>query len=317
MAQRFEHDPVLAQEVARWLGPGLGRRGTLVDCTVGGGGHSLVLLQAHPEIRCVGIDRDDEALRAAGTGLAPFAERVRLIHGNFADLTELIRPDDGEIKSVLYDLGVSSPQLDRSDRGFKFRSGDPLDMRMDRKDATTAKDIVNGYSEEQLAKVLSRYGEERFARRIARSIVKSRASAPITTGDELAEIVTRAIPAATRRTGPHPARRTFQALRIEVNKELDALQRSLPAALDLLAAGGRIAVISYHSLEDRIVKRTFVEAARGCTCPSDFPVCVCGKEARARILTKRPIRPTDEEIARNPRSDSARLRVAEKMGEAA
>lgn len=310
----FQHVPVLLSEVLLWLQPGLEKVPVLVDCTVGGGGHSAALMKAVPQASVLGLDRDPEGLNAAEKmiGASP---SVKLVKKDFRALESAMTEAGHETAgAILYDLGVSSPQLDRADRGFGYRGDSRLDMRMDPEAPTSAKDVVNTYSGERISLILRRYGEERFARRIARAIVKSRQQAPFESGAQLAEVVKEAIPAATRRTGPHPARRTFQALRIEVNDELGALEESLPQAVNGLAVGGRVAVISYHSLEDRIVKQFFAEAARGCRCPSDFPVCVCGREADVRVLTRKPIRPTDEEVASNPRSRSARMRVAEKLG---
>ncbi|MBW3588980.1 MAG: 16S rRNA (cytosine(1402)-N(4))-methyltransferase RsmH [Actinobacteria bacterium] len=309
----FDHVPVLLREVVDWLSPGLEKTPVLIDCTVGGGGHSAALLERNPGISVLGLDRDPQALAAASAKLE--SSRVRLVQKNFRQLSDVMEEYGyEEAGAVLYDLGVSSPQLDRADRGFGYRGNAALDMRMDPEAPTTAAIIVNTYSEQSISSLIARYGEERFARRIARAIVRRRAKEPFATADDLAEVVRDAIPAATRRTGPHPARRTFQALRIEVNDELEALTESLPAAVEATAPGGRVAVISYHSLEDRIAKRTFAELSRGCTCPSDFPICVCGRESDLRVLTKKPVRPTDEESASNPRSDSAKMRVAEKLG---
>lgn len=318
--EEFQHDPVLPAEVLRWLSPALGPGLTLVDCTVGGAGHATALLRAVDGLRLIGLDRDEAALAAATERLRPFGDRVRLVRSDFSALTDVLERLDVEAPGgVLYDLGVSSPQLDHAERGFRYRSDAPLDMRMDRSQPLTAADVVNGYEERRLARVIGTLGEERFAGRIARAIVRRRAERPFSGTEDLAAVVRDAIPAATRRTGPHPARRTFQAIRIEVNGELDALRTSLPAAIEALRPTGRVAVISYHSLEDRIVKRTFVDAARGCRCPPDVPVCVCGRTPEVRLLTRRPVRPGPEEVAANPRADSARLRVAEKLapGEAA
>ena len=309
----FLHVPVLLSEVLEWMGPALSDGGILVDCTLGAGGHSEALLRAHPSVRLVGIDRDEIALKAALVNLKEFGERIRLVHGNFARLRELLEPADAPIKGVLYDLGVSSPQLDDSERGFQYRGEHPLDMRMDRSNPKTAAEIVNNYSEKQLNEIIRTYGDERFSRRISKAIVERRQKSAFRTGGDLADVVKGAIPAATRRQGPHPARRTFQALRVEVNEELSSLEESLPQAIDVLSPQGRAAAISYHSGEDRIVKRAFADAAKGCTCPPDLPVCVCGRNAVVRVLTKKPIRPSDEEVVENPRSDSARLRVAMKL----
>ncbi|MGQ0678068.1 MAG: 16S rRNA (cytosine(1402)-N(4))-methyltransferase RsmH [Actinomycetota bacterium] len=314
----YSHVPVMAEEVRDLLGPALVEGGPLVDCTVGGGGHSAVFLEQWPELSVVGIDRDREALAAAGERLARFGNRVLLVHSNFSGIAEVVRRLGHEqVAAILYDLGVSSVQLDRADRGFGYRSGFALDMRMDRSEHQPASDIVNNYSEKQLIDILFRFGEERFARRIARAIVSRRARRPFSDGGDLAEVVKTAIPAATRRTGPHPARRTFQALRIETNRELEALDQALASTAGLLRTGGRIAVISYHSLEDRIVKESFRSLAQGCVCPREVPICVCGRTPELRILTRKPVRPGELERAANPRSDSARLRVAERLAEAA
>lgn len=310
----FEHVPVLVAEVVDLLGPVLDGR-TLIDCTVGGGGHAEALLEAEPKLTVLGIDRDDEAVDAASRNLARFSSRIRVEKRDFAQLARLMEElGDEEIAGVLYDLGVSSSHLDDPRRGFGYRVDADLDMRMDRSERLTAEEIVNTYPESRLAELIARYGEERHARRIARGIVRRRQKSRITTTGDLAEVVRGAIPAALRRKGPHPARRTFQALRIEVNQELDALSRSLPVALDGVVPGGRVAVISYHSLEDRIVKTEFSERARGCRCPADFPVCRCGRKATLRVITRKPVRPSADEVEANPRSRSARLRVAERLG---
>jgi 16S rRNA (cytosine1402-N4)-methyltransferase len=309
------HTPVLLREVVELLLPALERGGVLVDATVGLGGHAAALLERAPQARLVGIDRDDRALETARANLAPYQERVRLVRDNFSSLPSVLeRLGHEEVRGVLLDLGVSSPQLDEADRGFSFRNPGPLDMRMDREQPLMAANVVNEYSQRDLATVIRRYGEERFASRIAAAIVRNR---PITDTSHLADVVKEAIPAATRRTGGHPARRTFQALRLEVNRELEALESVLPGAILSLAPGGRLSVISYHSLEDRITKKTFAEAAKGCTCPPDFPVCVCGADAEVRVLTRRPITPSEDELAANPRASAAKLRVAEKLGTAA
>ncbi|CAN5877068.1 16S rRNA (cytosine(1402)-N(4))-methyltransferase RsmH [soil metagenome] len=314
----FRHVPVLSGAALRWLTPALSGKGPLVDCTLGAGGHSEAFLEALPDLVVIGIDRDSYAVEAAGRRLRSFGARMRLVQSNFADIEQVVTGDGYEkVAAILYDLGVSSPQLDRAERGFGFRSGFSLDMRMDQNAELKAQDIVNSYSEDRLVDIFFRYGEEKFSRRVARAIVLRRAIQPFEEASDLAEVVKTAIPAATRRTGPHPARRTFQALRIETNSELESLERSLAAALDLLRPGGRVAVISYHSLEDRIAKQTFRTAAEGCICPKDLAVCVCGRTPGVKVLTKRPVRPDEEESTRNPRSDSARMRVAEKIPEAA
>jgi 16S rRNA (cytosine1402-N4)-methyltransferase len=306
-----EHEPVLAAEVAELLAPALERGGVVVDATVGRGGHARRILDAAPAARLVGIDRDLDALESSRGELSSYGARVRLVHENFAQLASVLeRLGASPVRGVLFDLGVSSPQLDQASRGFSFRHDGPLDMRMDRTGRLTAEVVVNEYSERELARVIGSYGEERFAGRVARAIVRAR---PIRTTSKLAEVVKDAIPAATRRHGGHPARRTFQALRIEVNDELGALRAALPSAVDVLDAGGRVVVISYHSLEDRYVKRFFAEEARGCVCPPNLPVCRCDARARVRVLTRRPARPSPQEAAQNPRSSSARLRAAERI----
>ena len=314
----FGHVPVLGAAALEWLGPALEGGGPLVDCTLGAGGHSEQFLRSRPDLVVIGIDRDSQALEAAGRRLREFESRLRLVKANFADIDTVVRGEGyDQAAAILYDLGVSSPQLDRAGRGFGYRPGFSLDMRMDQNQELTAQDIVNKYSESELNDILWTFGEERYARRIARAVVRRRSERPFTDAGDLAEVVRSAIPAATRRTGPHPARRTFQALRIETNRELEALDASLDRAVEILRPDGRVAVISYHSLEDRIVKRKFRSAAEGCICPRDLPVCRCGQSPRVRILTTRPIRPSEEEIQSNPRSDSARMRVAAKLEEAA
>ncbi|MEX2587284.1 MAG: 16S rRNA (cytosine(1402)-N(4))-methyltransferase RsmH [Actinomycetota bacterium] len=317
-APSFRHDPVLVPAALEWLGPALQSTDVLVDCTVGGGGHAEAFLQTFDRLTVIGIDRDEQALEAARARLESFGARVKLAKGNFLDLDEVVDSmGHAQVGAVLYDLGVSSAQLDRPERGFSYRSGSSLDMRMDQSSSLTAADIVNGYSVQELGRVLFEYGEERYARRIARAIVSRRASKTFQDAADLADVVRGSIPAASRRAGPHPARRTFQALRIEVNDELGSLSGSLDLAVSRLRAGGRLAVISYHSLEDRIVKRFFRQSAAECTCPKDFPVCVCGARPQLKVLTGKPVRPDAQEVERNPRSDSARLRVAEKLEEVA
>ena len=311
------HVPVLAKEVVEWLTPALGE-GPLVDCTLGFAGHSRAFLEASPSLVVIGIDRDDEALEASRQTLGEFGRRFTAVKANLAEIASVVEEQGYDsVEAVLYDLGTSSVQLDRMDRGFRYSSGAPIDMRMDRESDLRAEDIVNTWPEKEITRILYKYGEERFAPRIAKAIVRRRASQPFTDAGDLADVVKQAIPAATRRTGPHPARRTFQALRIEVNQELESLTKSLDDAIALLQPGGRIAAISYHSLEDRIVKHRFVAGAKGCICPRDIPVCVCGREAELRLLTRKPVRPSEAEVLANPRSDSGRLRVAEKLGRAA
>lgn len=287
-----------------------------VDATVGGGGHAEALLQRMPPGGLlVGLDRDPEALQYASRRLSGYGNAFVPVRGSFAELDAVLdRLGIGEVDAIAADLGVSSHQIDSPGRGFSFRADAPLDMRMDPSAPVSAAEIVNGATEAELARIIREYGEERFAGRIAMAIVRRRARSPIASTRELAELVESAIPAAARRhSGIHPATRTFQALRIAVNGELDALSAFLPAAIRRLRAGGRICVISYHSLEDRRVKAAFAEAARGCVCPPRLPVCVCGRTPQLAVLTRRPVRPSAEEVARNPRARSARARAAGKL----
>ncbi len=315
MTAPFEHRPVLLDEIVELLGavpPGI-----VVDATVGGGGHAAALLAAHEHLWVVGLDQDGDALAAAAEVLAPFGDRVRLRRGRFDQLADVVKElghgtHDHPISAVLFDLGVSSPQLDRPERGFSYRHDGPLDMRMDRSRARSARDVVNTYEEADLAGVLRRYGDERYAARIARAIVNAR---PVETTAELAAVAREAIPAPARRRGGHPATRTFQAIRIEVNDELAILAPSIDAAVDLLVPGGRVAVLAYHSGEDRIVKQRLRHAATGgCSCPPQLP-CGCGARAGASVRLLRPggWKARAAEVAANPRAGSARLRVAEKL----
>ena len=306
----------MLDEVLAELDP---RPGEVVcDCTLGGAGHSVELARrVAPDGLSLGIDQDDMALTAASERLSrevPEAS-VHLLRGNFGDLDDLLV--EAEVPGVdcfLFDLGVSSPQLDIPERGFSYHEDAPLDMRMNSGNHTlTAAEVVNTYNEADLTRILRVYGDERFASRIARRIVERRSKAPVETTLQLVEIVTEAIPAAARRHGGHPARKTFQALRIEVNHELDVLDRGLRAAVRWANPGGRICVISYHSLEDRIVKHVFSELSQGCTCPPDLPVCVCGHVPIVDVRTRRPLVASDEEVAANPRSRSALMRVAVKL----
>lgn len=307
----MEHRPVLAGTVVDLLLPGIGSGGVVVDATLGRGGHALRILEAAPDVHLVGIDRDPDALEESRAHLGAHEERVTLVRDDFQELASVLeRLGIEKVRGVLLDLGVSSPQLDAADRGFGYRNDGPLDMRMDPGQRLSADDVVNGYAEKDLARVIARYGEERFAGRVARAIVGKR---PIRRTGELADVVRDAIPAATRRTGGHPAKRTFQAIRIEVNGEITRLERVLPQTVDVLDTGGRVVVISYHSLEDRVVKRFFAEEARGCVCPPDFPVCTCEAEAAVRLLTRKPVTPGDDEVADNPRARSAKLRAAERL----
>jgi len=322
------HLPVLRDRVVGLLAGDLppDARGVLVDATLGAGGHAAALLAATPPgVTLVGIDQDPDALELAGERLAPFGDRVVLLHARFDALAERVAPlleTAGPLLGVLYDLGVSSMQLDRGERGFSFRADAPLDMRMDTTRGSTAADLVNGSDAAALVRILREYGEEPQARRIAEALVRAR---PLATTGELARVVRDALPAAVRhRSGrtADPATRTFQALRIAVNAELDTFRASLPQALELAPPaahpgrptglrGGRVAVLAYHSLEDRIAKRAFADAARGCVCPPDLPVCACGREPLARLLTRGAESPGHDEVDRNPRARSARLRAVE------
>ena len=307
----MDHRPVLLDRVVELLVPALGDGGVFVDATLGRAGHARAVLDAAPNATLVGVDRDVVALDASRAHLAAYEERVRFARGNFEDLPAVLeRLGVAQVRGVLLDLGVSSPQLDDPSRGFSFRAGGPLDMRMDTSSSLTADHVVNRYPENELTRVIGRYGEERFARRIARAIVAAR---PVADTSALADVIRDAIPAATRRTGGHPARRTFQAIRIEVNGELTALERVLADVIDILEPAGRVAVLSYHSLEDRMVKKAFNDEAQGCVCPPDFPVCSCGAQARVRVLTRKPIRPPAAEVDANPRASAAKLRAAERL----
>ncbi len=311
MDKDYGHKPVLLEECLQALA--IRPDGCYLDGTLGRAGHSLEILRRLTTGRLVGIDRDLAAIGAAGERLADFQDRVTLVHGNFRDLGRILRETGtGPLDGMLFDLGVSSPQLDEARRGFSYMHDAPLDMRMDESEALSAADIVNTWSQEELRRVLYEYGEERYAPRIAQAIVRRRGDRPIETTGELVEVIRSAMPAAALREKQHPAKRSFQALRIAVNGELEALPPMLAAAADGLKPGGRLAVITFHSLEDRIVKQTLRELATGCTCPPQFPVCVCGKKPRLKLLTRKPVTPGPEELAENPRARSAKLRVAER-----
>jgi 16S rRNA (cytosine1402-N4)-methyltransferase len=316
---RAQHVPVLAGRVTALLAPALAGEGAvLVDATLGRAGHARALLEACPGLLLVGIDADLAAIEAGRELLAPFADRVTLVHARYDEIAAIVhaQADLGPVMGLLFDLGVSSPQLDDPERGFAYAQDAPLDMRMDRTKDLTAADIVNGYPAAELARVLRDYGEERFARRIADAVVRERAATPIASTQRLSAIVKDAIPAATRRTGGNPAKRTFQALRIEVNDELGTLRRALPAALGALAVGGRVVVLAYHSLEDRIVKRELVRLAAD-QLPPGLPVPASAATSQFRLLTRGAERPDSEEVTGNPRAASARLRAAERIREAA
>jgi 16S rRNA (cytosine1402-N4)-methyltransferase len=317
-ADRPQHVPVLLERVLDLLAPVAEADGAVVvDATLGLGGHTEALLERHSQLRMIGIDRDPHALARSEARLAPYADRVRLVHGVYDTLPEVLEAVGVEhVDGVLFDLGVSSMQLDRDERGFAYSRDTALDMRMDPTRGITAADIVNTYSAADLARVISRYGEERFARRIADAIVRERAVAPFTTSGRLADLVRDAVPAATRRTGGNPAKRTFQALRIEVNDELGALERALPAAITALRVGGRLVVLAYQSLEDRLVKRTFAAGAT-VTAPADLPVVPEAAQPQLRLLTRGGEQASPEEEAANPRAASVRLRAVERIRPAA
>ena len=312
------HVPVLLERCLELLAPALtAPQAVLVDATLGLGGHAEAFLEHFGQLRLVGLDRDPEALARSTERLAPHAARVTLVQAVYDQLPDVLaRLGLERVQAVLFDLGVSSLQLDRPERGFSYATDAPLDMRMDPMSGPSAAEVLNTYSVEELTRVLREYGEERFARRIAAAVVRERARAPFTSSARLVDTVRAAVPAPARRTGGHPAKRTFQALRIEVNGELAALERALPAAVTALAAGGRIAVLSYHSLEDRLVKRAFVAGATT-SAPPGLPVLPPGSEPYLRLLTRGAELPTDEEVAANPRAASARLRAAEKLREVA
>ena len=304
----YQHTPVMLDACVRALNiqPG----GTYVDGTLGRAGHSREIARRLTTGRLLCIDRDRAAIEAAAQRLAPWMDRVTLVHSNFDQLGEVLA-DVGDVDGMLFDLGVSSPQLDDPERGFSYMHDAPLDMRMDRSAPLTAREVVNAWSFEELRRILYDFGEERYAPAIARAMVKTRETRPIETTLELVDVIKSAMPPAALREKQHPAKRSFQAIRIAVNGELEALPPMLRAAVDKLRPGGRLAVITFHSLEDRIVKRTLRELAQGCTCPPDFPVCVCGKKPQVRL--GKPETPSAKEVEQNPRARSARLRTAEKL----
>ncbi len=309
----FDHEPVLLDESVKNLA--VKSDGIYVDGTLGGGGHAEKICgQLGPRGRFIGIDRDQDALDAAENRLRQLKLNKKYVRSNYSNIKNIIL-DEGidRIDGALLDLGVSSFQLDNTQRGFSYMSDGPLDMRMDRDDPVTAYDVVNTYEEGDLARLIKEYGEERWAKRIASFICRERKDSPVETTGRLVEIIKKAIPASARREGPHPAKRTFQAIRIEVNDELGQLRKAIEDFCDVLAPGGRLCVITFHSLEDRIVKDIFSRRADPCTCPPDFPVCVCGKTPDIKKVNTKPIMPTEAEKDRNPRARSAKLRVAEKI----
>lgn len=309
----FSHYSVLLNETIEQLN--IRTDGIYVDGTLGGGGHSYQILKRLSEKgRLIGIDQDADAIKAAGERLSEFQDRLTIIRSNYANMKEELHAIGVErVDGIVLDLGVSSFQLDTPERGFTYRDPDaPLDMRMDDRNPLTAKDIVNDYSEMELFRIIRDYGEDKFAKNIAKHIVKERQKKPIETAGELTEIIRAAIPMKVQVTGGHPAKRTFQAIRIELNHELDVLQDNLDDMIDILNPGGRICIITFHSLEDRIVKSIFKKNENPCTCPSDFPVCVCGKVSKGHVVTRKPILPSEQELGENSRSKSAKLRVFER-----
>ena len=307
----YTHKPVLLDACIQALN--IRPDGVYVDGTLGRAGHSLEIARRLTTGRLICIDRDQAAIDAARVRLAPWLDRVTLVHSNFSELKEVLSGAGvSGADGMLFDLGVSSPQLDDASRGFSYMQDAPLDMRMDTAAPLTAYEVVNTWSQEELRRILYEYGEERYAPAIAKAIVRARETAPVQTTLELVEVIKSAMPPAALREKQHPAKRSFQAIRIAVNGELDALPPMLRAAVDGLNPGGRLAVITFHSLEDRIVKRALAEQAKGCTCPPEFPVCVCGKKPRIRLVNRKPITADQAELADNPRARSAKLRVAEK-----
>ena len=310
----FNHYSVLLNETIENLN--IKPDGIYVDGTLGGGGHAYqVASRLSEKGRLIGIDQDADAIAAAGERLKEFGDKITIIRSNYANMKEeLHRIGVEKVDGIVLDLGVSSFQLDTPERGFTYRDENaPLDMRMDDRQSLTAKDIVNGYSEMDLYRIIRDYGEDKFAKNIAKHIVQERAKKPIETTGELTEIIRASIPMKVQVTGGHPAKRTFQAIRSELNKELEVLQNNLDDMIDLLNPGGRICIITFHSLEDRIVKTNFKRNENPCTCPSDFPVCVCGKKSKGKVVTRKPILPSEEELEVNSRSKSAKLRVFERV----
>ena len=307
----FHHVSVLLDECIEGLN--IKPDGIYVDGTLGGAGHSYHIAEKLTTGRLIGIDRDPVALKAAGERLSPFADRVTLVHSNFCRMGQVLQElGISGVDGILLDLGVSSPQLDDGSRGFSYMTDAPLDMRMDNGDALSADTVVNTWSYEELKRILYDYGEEHYAPAIAAAIVRKREVSPIRTTLELVDVIRSAMPPAALREKQHPAKRTFQAIRIAVNDELNSVSKAMDAAIPCLNPGGRLAVITFHSLEDRIVKNAMAAAAKGCICPPEFPVCVCGRKPQVTVLTRKPIVSGEEELERNPRARSAKLRICEK-----
>jgi len=308
----FHHISVLLEECLDGLA--IKPEGIYIDGTLGGAGHSSQIVKRLTTGKLIGIDRDPVALKAASERLAPYKERVTLVHSNFCEMAQVLK-DLGltGVDGILLDLGVSSPQLDDSARGFSYMADAPLDMRMNNEDALSAYTVVNTWSQEELKRILFDYGEERYAPRIAGAICRRREEKPIETTLELVDVIRSAMPAQALREKQHPAKRSFQAIRIAVNDELGSVEKAMEDAIPLLNPGGRLAVITFHSLEDRIVKNAMAEASKGCTCPPNFPVCVCGRKPRVKLISRKPIVASEEELEVNPRSRSAKLRVCEKL----
>lgn len=308
----YQHRSVLLKECIENLN--IRPDGIYLDGTLGGGGHSEQIVKRLTTGRLIAIDRDQRALQRAGARLAPYRDRITFVHGNFRDIDRILSQlGMDKVDGMLFDLGVSSPQLDETERGFSYMTDAPLDMRMDETEPFTAGDIVNTWDQDRLKRILYDFGEERYAPRIAEAIVRYRAEKPIETTLELVEIIRSAMPASALREKQHPAKRSFQAIRIAVNDELEAISQMMETAADRLRIGGRLAVISFHSLEDRIVKNAIAAREKGCTCPREFPVCVCGFQQTLKSVTRKPIVPDKEELAENPRARSAKLRVAERV----
>ena len=308
----FKHQSVLLEETINNLN--IQPDGIYVDGTLGGGGHAFhVCSRLSEKGRFIGIDQDAAAIEAAGERLRPFGDKVTIVRSNYSDMEQVLQSlGVSGVNGIVLDLGVSSYQLDTAERGFSYRENAPLDMRMDQRQEKTARDIINGYSEMELYRIIRDYGEDKFAKNIAKHIVRARQEKPVETTDELTEIIKAAIPMKFRAVGGHPAKRTFQAIRIELNQELEVLRGHLKEMVELLDDGGRICIITFHSLEDRIVKNIFRKCENPCECPPSFPACVCGKKSMGKVITRKPILPSEEELEINPRAKSAKLRVFER-----